>query len=104
MKRHEALELLREISASCGDSILINSVNLAPIEESVQGYSNVKPRFKLCLNATLDAESCKRLMDIVQKHELQMNKDGDFLTIYRLKKFARISIEEKNAQILSSQQ
>lgn len=89
MKRQEAIELLKEISVVCGESIQIDSVSLSEDEVQTEVFSqdsestdSTQARFKVYLQTNLDLNNEKCLTSILQKHGLKMAKDNKYTVIY----------------------
>ena len=89
MRRQQAIELLKEISIVCGESMQIDSVSLNEDEIHKEAFSqgseltdSSQAEVKVYLRTDLDLNNEKCLADILQKHGLKMAKDNNFTVIY----------------------
>ncbi len=72
MLRAEAIELLREISNRCGDSIAIDAITLLPHKKAHHPFSeSPEQRYKLYLQTSTDLLSDHKMWNILKERDLR---------------------------------
>jgi hypothetical protein len=87
LKRHEAIEVLREICYLISDASIVNILALTSADESAafasKGYS-------LQMKVAVSKSTLERIKSIVEKHRLSARESGDYLVIYTPLKIVEI--------------
>jgi hypothetical protein len=79
VKRSEAVEVLRDIFAAIGESLIMNSVSLDSNDSILLKGSD---RYEIKIRCTLDKESKNSIRRVLEKHKLEMKEDRDFLILH----------------------
>jgi hypothetical protein len=72
VKRPEAVEVLRDIFAAIGESLVMNSVSLDSNDSALLKGSD---RYEIKIRCNLDNESKNSIRGVLEKHQLEMTEE-----------------------------
>jgi hypothetical protein len=78
MKRIEASAVLHEISNSCQESVLVESISLDLEQDRVPQDSE---GYEIKMQCSLDGCSRERIKTILEKHQLEMKQKNGFVIL-----------------------